>query len=47
MIVMIGHGTCSLFGIRRSLMTVHLLPDLGSGVHPRVVPVCITVTVDR
>jgi hypothetical protein len=46
MIVVIGCGTYSLLGMRRSLMSVHLLPDLGSGVRFRIVLVCIAVTVD-
>jgi hypothetical protein len=33
--------------IRRSLISVHLLADLGSGVRFRVVPVCIVVTMGR
>jgi hypothetical protein len=46
-VLMIGCGTYSLFGMRRSLMSIHLLPDLGSGVQARMVPICIAVTVGR
>jgi hypothetical protein len=47
MMPVIGPGTCPLVRIRRSLISVHLLVDLGSGVRFRVVPVCIVVTVGR
>jgi hypothetical protein len=34
--VVIGGGNCSLQHARRSLISVHLLPDLGSGEQERV-----------
>jgi hypothetical protein len=36
MVAVIGGGNCSLQHTRRSLISVHLLPDLGSGDQERV-----------
>lgn len=43
-IVMIGRGTSSLVSVNSSLISAHLLSDLGSGVHARVVSICTAVT---
>lgn len=38
--VVIGSGNCSLGCTRRSLISVHLLPELGSGMNNAGIPGC-------